>query len=159
MNVLGDRLETHACIVGRDRRESARHTAHYAHLTGKRPDRNLNPFLLVKPSIALLFVNLIQFEFRFRILIREEPEAWNHGRPAPVGCFDGKDLDLKRVARHGALDENRAADLVKLREDDRIYCLLSGGRCDLAIGRVEAIERYDLAAPDPKDWWEAVKCV
>lgn len=133
-------MVTYTCVVWRDRRERARNAPHHTHLPRKRPNRDPDALLLVEPRIPLRLIDLIQLQRRLRVLVREEPEARDHGRPAPVRRRDCEHVDLQRVARLRALDEDGPAHLVELREDERGDRFGRGGGCDLPVGRVQAVE-------------------
>lgn len=126
-------MVTYTGVVGRDRRERARNAPHHAHLPRKRSNRDPDALLLVEPRIPLRLIDLVQLQRRLRVLVREEPEARDHGRPAPVGRLDREHVDLQRVARLGALDEDGPAHLVELGEDERGDRLCGGGWCDLSV--------------------------
>lgn len=131
---------TYTGVIGRDRGERARNAPHHAHLPRKRSNRDPDALLLVKPRIPLRLIDLVQLQRRLRVLVREEPEARDHGRPAPVGRLDREHVDLQRVARLRALDEDGPAHLVELGEDERGDRFGRGGGCDLPVGRVQAVE-------------------
>lgn len=124
---------TYTCVVWRNRGERARNAPHHAHLPRKRPNRDPDALLLVEPRIPLCLIDLIQLQRRLRVLVCEEPEARDHGRPAPVRRLDREHVDLQRVARLRALDEHGPAHLVELGEDERGDRLCGGGECDLPV--------------------------
>src|SRR2546430_384850 len=74
---------------------------------GKRPVPELDR---VAPDDAgPLSVDLRDLQPRLRELVREQAEARNQRRPAPILRSELDDLDLEHVARRGALDEQRTA--------------------------------------------------
>ena len=52
-------------------------------------------------------------------VVGQQAEAGDRGGPAPVGRREVEQVDLERVARLGALDLDRAVDLVDALEVER----------------------------------------
>lgn len=151
---------THPSGIRRNRRERPLLTWCYAHLTSKRPDRDLDRFLrVIKPRNALLATNLPHLQLRLGELVREEAKARDQARPAPFCRLDRENVDLERVAGGGGGDVDGAVDLVELAEYDGGECGVCGGGCDLAVARVEAVERDGIARVYRDHRWDAGSCV
>lgn len=66
---------------------------------------------------------------------------------------------MERVAGGGGGDVDGAVDLVELAEYDGGECGVCGGGCDLAVARVEAVERDGVARVYRDHRWDAGSCV
>ena len=84
-------------------------------------------------------------------VVGEQPEARDARRPAPVGRLELEEVDLERVAGLGAVDRDRAVDLVDAVEVEASEVLDRRSRRQLAAAGVEQVELDDGAAVDGLD--------
>ena len=77
-------------------------------------------------------------------VVGQQPEAGDRRRPAPVRRLEVEQIDLERVARLGAVDGDRAVDLVDAVEVERRERRRRRIGSDLAIRGVEAVEFDDV---------------
>jgi hypothetical protein len=87
-------------------------------------------------------------------LVRQQSEVREDPGPSPLGGLEIEELDLERVARLGALDEDRPADLVNAREVDEGHVLDGRILADLAVRRLEGVELDDGSARDRCERWD-----
>ena len=88
---------------------------------------------------------------RVRELVGEEPEPGDDRRPAPARRLEVEQVDLERVARLGAVDRDRPADLVDAIEVQGEELGHAAVGIELAAARVEQIELDDAARVDRRD--------
>src|SRR2546421_5908492 len=113
---------------------------------GKRPVPELDR---VAPDYARpLSVDLRDPEPRLRELVREQAEARNQRRPAPILRSELDDLDLEYVARRGTLDEHGTADRVDVGEVELLHVCGARGRGDLLVRGVAHMEFDKVARVD-----------
>src|SRR5256886_17113284 len=113
---------------------------------GKRPVPWLDR---VAPDYAgPLSVDLRDPEPRLCELVREQAEARNQRRPAPILRSELDDLDLEHVARRGALDEHGTADRVDVGEVELLHLCGARGCCDLLVRGVAHVEFDRVARVD-----------
>ena len=61
-------------------------------------------------------------EVRLREILGEESEPGDQSRPAPVQRVETQDVDLQRIARLSAADEDRPGERIQAREIDGAEC-------------------------------------
>ena len=142
------RVHVAAVQVGRDRRERPGRRRH-AELAAERGERQGDARPELGPAAGRVVAgDLVE---AIREVIGQEPEAGNRGGPAPIGRLELEQVELERVAWLGALDLDRAVDLVDAREVEIRQRL--GGRIggQLPVRGVEAVELDDVAGRDSGD--------
>ena len=80
---------------------------------------------------------------RIREVVGEQPEARDRRGPAPVGGLELEQVDLERVAGLGAVDRDRAVDLVDPEKSSRREVVDGRRRGQLPAARVEQVELDD----------------
>ena len=105
-------------------------------------------------QLAMLAVQAGDPQRRIGELFRQQPEVREDPGPSPLGGLEFEELDLERVARLGALDEDRPADLVDTREVDLGHVLDRRVLANLAVRGLEGVELDDGSARDRCERWD-----
>ncbi len=85
---------------------------------------------------------------RLGVLVREQAEAGDDRRPPPRLRPELEQLDRERVTGLGALDENRPADRIDVREVELRDVVDTGCAGDLLVGGVADVQQNRLARLD-----------